>query len=74
MASKEEIVCYVKVTLKRSNGKRQDEDAFTQALVEDIEGLGDIWAQDDEHDEESSYEVKSASVVFPTAFVEGTAS
>jgi hypothetical protein len=62
MASKEQIEVLVRVKLKRSDGKRQDESAFIEALVEDIEGIGTIWANDDKHDEESGYEIESAAV------------
>jgi hypothetical protein len=62
MASKEQFEVLVRVKLKRSEGKRQDESAFVEALMEDIEGIGTIWAADDEHDEESGYDIESAGV------------
>jgi len=57
----------VEIGLKKTAGASQDIDAVRDALDEAIEGLGSIFAQDSEHENESEYEITSVEVFAPAA-------
>lgn len=52
----------VEIGLKKVAGAVQDIDSVRDALDEAIEGIGSIFAQDNEHEEESEYEITSVEV------------
>jgi hypothetical protein len=43
--------------VKKTEGANQDEEAIKQALEDAIDGIGSVFAQDDQHEDESEYEV-----------------
>lgn len=53
---------YLMVEVVKTDGGRQDWDIVGDALDEAITDIGDIYAQDDDHEEESTYEIREVRV------------
>lgn len=59
-----EIKVNLEITLVKADGPRQDREAVIEQLLEDIENkVANVWVQDEDHDEETKYEVRTVSEV-----------
>lgn len=63
MAGKSTVKVCLEIILKKGEGPRQDEDTVIERLLKEIEGIGSVYAQDEDHAFETEYEITSISQV-----------